>query len=402
MRGWVLLLVLLLLAPSPAASASRVLLISMDGVRHDSLERPGLPAFQRMAREGLRAEGLVPIFPASTFPSHTALATGAHADRHGIVANRFLDPKLGVFDYRSDASFLQAEPIWATAERQGVVTAVFFWVGSETAWHGWAATHRRRPFDAKLPESEKVDQILAWLDLPEPARPRLVLSWWHGTDSAGHRFGPDSPQVWKQLQRQDRQLGRLLAGLDQRRAWAETTLLVVSDHGMAAIGKALDLRPLLERAGIRARVFHAGGLANIHLADRGQLPQVLSLLSKLPGVRAFPREQLPARLRYRSPRAGDVVALTDPPLHFSRVFRWAEGWRRITAGLGRARGGHGYDPARVPQMQGILLALGRGVAPGSRLGLVASVDVAPTVCRLLGISPPARSEGHPIAAIGPP
>ena len=34
--------------------------------------------------------------------------------------------------------------------------------------------------------AEKVDQILAWLDLPAEERPRLILSWWHGADAAGH------------------------------------------------------------------------------------------------------------------------------------------------------------------------------------------------------------------------
>ena len=68
------------------------------------------------------------------------------------------------------------------AERQGIRTAVFFWVGSETEWGGYGATYRKAPFDGDVPEREKVDQILTWLELPESARPRLILSWWHGAD----------------------------------------------------------------------------------------------------------------------------------------------------------------------------------------------------------------------------
>ena len=115
-----------------AERAPTVILLSFDGVRHDYLDREGLPALERIARTGARARSLTPVFPASTFSSHVALATGAHTDRHGIVGNRFHDPKKGDFDYSNDASFIEAEPIWATAERQGVRSATFFWVGSET------------------------------------------------------------------------------------------------------------------------------------------------------------------------------------------------------------------------------------------------------------------------------
>jgi len=157
--------------PAPAGAAPTVVLISMDGVRHDYLDRSGLPALGRMAAHGVRAESLVPVFPSSTFPNHVALATGAHTDRHGIVANRFLDAELGLFDYSNDASFIRAEPVWVTAERQGVKAASFFWVGSETDWNGTGATYRRAPFDSKISEERKVTQILAWLDLPAAERP---------------------------------------------------------------------------------------------------------------------------------------------------------------------------------------------------------------------------------------
>ena len=232
-----------------AERAPVVILLSFDGVRHDYLDRGGLPALERIARTGARAKSLTPVFPASTFPSHVALATGAHTDRHGIVGNRFHDPEKGDFDYSNDASFIEAEPIWAAAERQGVRSATFFWVGSETDWNGIGASYRRAPFDAGIGEAEKVDQILAWLDLPAEERPRLILSWWHGADAAGHRHGPDSKRTTAKLRGQDRQLARLLEGLDQRQAWSHTTLFVVSDHGMIGVTQGIDAMAPLEEGG---------------------------------------------------------------------------------------------------------------------------------------------------------
>jgi len=384
-----------------ATAAPVVILLSFDGMRHDMPARAGLPALQRMAREGARARALLPVFPTDTFPNHVSLATGTYPDRHGIVANRFLDPLRGLFDHGSAAAFLDAEPLWVTAERQGVRAAVFFWVGSETDWHGIGASFRRVPFDSNVTEREKVAQILAWWDLPPGKRPGLVMSWWHGVDHVAHEHGPESSQTRAQLKRQDAALGQLLAGLDARHAWSETTLLVVSDHGMTTLGHSVDLHEVLGDAGIAARVFHSGGTARIHLDRPERADEVVGLLDRLAGVRAYRADAVPEELRYRHPtRTGDVVVLIDPPRYFARAGGKADRWQQTSALWGNHVGGHGYEP-RLPEMQGSFLALGRGVAPGTVLGTVRAVDVAPTVARLLGIAPPAQCEGRPIRGLGP-
>jgi hypothetical protein len=183
-RGFLCALAASFAFAAPGLAKPVVILISMDGVRHDYPDRDALPAFARIAREGARAEALLPAFPSITFPAHTTLSTGAHPDRHGIVNNLFETPD-GEFRYGSGPPALAAEPLWAAAERQGVRAATFFWPISEADWHGVAPSYRRAPFDEELPESEKVRQILAWLDLPEAQRPGLVMSWWHGADGAG-------------------------------------------------------------------------------------------------------------------------------------------------------------------------------------------------------------------------
>jgi hypothetical protein len=45
-------------------------------------------------------------------------------------------------------------------------------------------------------------------------------------------------------------------------------------------------------------------------------------------------------------------------------------------------------------LHAVFFAVGPGIAPGARPGMVRAVDVAPTVARLLGIPPPPRAEGR--------
>jgi predicted AlkP superfamily pyrophosphatase or phosphodiesterase len=246
------------------ADDSIVVVLSWDGVRHDFPERGDLPNLQRMDREGVRAGRLIPVFPSSTFPGHVSLATGAYPDRHGIVDNHLIDAARGSYRMSSEADWIDAEPLWIAAERQGVPAATYFWVGSETDWHGQGARYRIAPFDGARPDSAKVDQTLAWLALPAAERPRLIMSYWNGADHEGHDYGPDSDAVTRQMQVEDEQLGRLLEGIDDLGLWPLTTLIIVSDHGMAEMARYLDLTGALADAGVAAQVT-GSAVANVYL-----------------------------------------------------------------------------------------------------------------------------------------
>jgi len=392
----------LLACLAPAALAKpTVILVSMDGVRYDYPDREPLAGFARMAQDGARATFLLPVFPSITFPAHTTLSTGAHPDRHGIVNNQFETRGGEEFRYGAGAEALEAEPLWAAAERQGVRAATFFWPISEVAWRGVAPSYSRAPFDEKLPESAKVAQILAWLDLPEATRPGLVMTWWHGADHAGHEFGPDAEETRAALRSQDAQLARLIAGIDARRAWGEVTLVVVSDHGMLAPRAAVDANALLAEAGVAGRAVNANAVALIHLEAPAEAANAaMKIAAAEPRIRAYARAELPASLRYAHENVGDVVLLAEPPLAFLDAWTQLDLRRRVSWLWGGEVGVHGYDPESSPEMRAIFFALGRGVPRGERLGVVRGLDVAATVARLLAIEPPAQNEGVPIARLG--
>lgn len=378
-----------------------VILLSWDGVRHDYPERADLPGLRRMQREGARADQLVPVYPSDTFPNHVSLATGTHPDRHGIMGNTFRDAERepGFFSYDKDASWIEAEPLWCAAERQGVIAATYFWVGSETDWRGIGATYRKTPFDSSIGEDAKVEQILEWLDLPVRERPRLIMSWWHGADRPGHSKGPDHPSVVSALVEQDAQLVRLLEALDSRNAWPHTTLIVVSDHGMTRVTHPVPFGSALEQAGVRAQITRGSAIAHVFLEDPTQLEQAEQLLQGFAELRVYRRQDVPESLRIRHPtRNGDLVLVTDPPNTLVEPSSAREFLARVGSLVGWHTGMHGYDPEH-PDMGAVFFAMGRGVAPGSVPARARTIDVAATVAKLLGIDPPSSSEGSVIPGI---
>ena len=400
---WILVGLLALIASYAWGAAPLVIVMSWDGMRYDYPDRAVFPGLTRMEKEGVRAERLVAGWPSSTFPGHVTLATGAWAATHGIVDNEFLDRKRGRYAYSSDASWLDAEPLWIAAERQGVPAATYYWVGSETDWHGQHQQYRIAPFNGETPESIKVDQMLAWIDLPADQRPGLIMAYWHGADTIGHRRGPDSDAVVDQIFEQDAQLVRLLDGIDARHLWDDTSVILVSDHGMTALHDFFDLSGYLADHGYPARVFGGPGIAHVFLNEASQLDGALALLSAHPPLEAYRGSELPERFHLGAKdRVGDLVVVSDPSLPLAYPKWWI---RTIYAALGPLAGvypgAHGFDP-NLPEMGAVMLAMGRGVPKGARIGAIPMIDVAPTVARLLGIDAPLQSIGTPIPEIAPP
>jgi len=375
-----------------------VIVLSWDGMRHDYPDLGEFPALKRLEKEGVRAERLIPVFPSSTFPGHVSMATGTYPDRHGIVDNVFLDEQRGRFAYSGDASWIEAEPLWIASERQGVKTATYFWVGSESDWQGQGTSYRIAPFDRSRPEPEKVDQILEWLSLPETDRPRLIMSYWAGADSVGHDDGPDSESVVAQIEAQDVQLGRLLEGIDALGLWPRTTLLVVSDHGMAAWTEVLNMNVLLQEAGIDA-VAVGAAVVQVHLQspvpDTEMRAALENILADVPGAIIHKGNELPDSYRLqRNTRIGDWVVVLPPPYASTRSSGTELWLMQAATWFGKTLGMHGYDP-QLPDMGAIFFAVGRGV-PEAAPGVVRQIDLPATVARLLNIEPPKDSEGVPI------
>ncbi|KAM0750332.1 Phosphodiest-domain-containing protein [Meredithblackwellia eburnea MCA 4105] len=214
-----------------------VLLVSLDGVRRDYLDKGLTPHLIGAARKGLKAEYLKPVFPSLTFPNHYSLITGLYPSSHGIVANDFFDPQTGKeFVYTEPTKswppeWWGGEPIWSTAVKNGLRSAVLMWPGPPVMADGTKPT-LWYAFQNKYHFSRKVDKIADWLDQPRATRPHLITAYAPEVDQEGHRSGPHSHKVEKTLSEMDDFAKSILEMLDQRNLTEIVDVLFVSDHGM--------------------------------------------------------------------------------------------------------------------------------------------------------------------------
>lgn len=368
-----------------------LILISFDGFRWDYPDHGVSPNLSALADRGVRAEGLVPSFPTKTFPNHYTLVTGLVPDRHGIVSNTMWDPE---FDTRfsmskreevQKARWWGGEPIWVTAERLGLPTAPLFWVGSEASIGGVMPTHWLA-FDSRMPHEARIEWLLERLDLPPAERPVFFTLYFSHTDDAGHRWGPDSPELEAAVARADRTVGSLLDGLAERGLADRVNIVIVSDHGIMATSRdrVIFLDDFVE-LGI-ARPIDWNPVLSLW-PDADDIPLVYEKLKDAhPELAVYRRSEFPQHLRYGSHRRSPpILGLASP------------GWSITSHPYFDERpelydgGNHGYDPT-IREMHGVFIAAGPAFRRGVRVPAFHNVHVYPLIMAALNL-PAADSDG---------
>jgi predicted AlkP superfamily pyrophosphatase or phosphodiesterase len=406
-----------------AEGPPRVILITIDGLAgyYLSDSNAPLPTLRRMAAEGAVAEGLRVSNPSTTWPNHTSLVTGVHPDQHAVLFNGLLirgDPgrPVSIEAGHDKSEFVATPTIYDHLHAAGLRTAAI----------NWPCTRGAMSLDDNLPDTpngiefttprlraelvragilsssrETVlsrnglspDQVwtAAALHVLRTRPPSLLLLHLLETDVVQHRNGPSSPKAYEALAQADARVAEVLGALGP---YPQTTVLVASDHGFARPFHLINPNVILRQAGLtrpgprrRAQSVSEGGTAFVYLTNPATRAEdrarVIALLRGIEGVADILEPAQFAALHLPSPavnsQAGDLLLVARPGYAFSD-----EGWEdEPLTPIPIPLGSHGYL-ASTREMQGVLIAWGRGIKPGAKLGLVNNVDVAPTIAALLG------------------
>lgn len=354
-------------------------IVSLDGFRWDYPAMYQTPNLDRMAQDGVKAV-MIPSYPTSTFPNHYTIATGLVPDHNGIINNSFWDPKskrhysIGDKATRYDPEYYWGEPIWITAQKQGLKTANMYWVGSDIAIKGTYPTYYRnwaaKPF---LTFEQRIDTVVAWLRKPEKERPRLVMLYFEEPDGSGHRNGPHSIETGAVVQHMDSLMGVLRSKLESLPFSGKINLIVTSDHGMVEISpeRVVNMNKYLKPEWCEV----VGGRTPTSIfAKPGCRDSIYNALKNVPHIHVWKKEEIPAELHYGSNgRIGDIVVAPELGWQFTDVAR-------------NHKGAHGYFP-QSPEMQVIFRAIGPDFKKGYAAKGFVNVDIYPLLSHLLRIVP---------------
>ncbi len=416
-----------------------VILISIDGLAGFYLDDPraDLPTIRRLAAAGARAEGLVCSFPTVTWPNHTTLVTGVTPARHGVIGNNYLDRTSGekiplIIDPLFDKDQIVRSPtIYDAAHQAGLTTAGIVWPATRNArtldfqvpdmagdnWNkygtaGWLEQLRQ----AGIP----VDKHGEWCKEPaggvqrdwlytRMARhlfahhpPHLLLIHLVEVDHVQHKHGPRSPEAYWSVSYADDRVRDIVEAAEASSFAGNVTYIVASDHGFFPIEKDIRINVRLAQLGLAtlegtnvvsraAWSVSQGGGCMVYILDDARRPELLARLktelAAVEGVAEVVPEARFAELGLsrpaEDPRAPDLWLSARSGYSFTDTHTGDE----VVVPRDTRAGTHGYLPDQ-PDLYGTLVISGAGIARGVKLGKVASIDVAPTMARLLGVELP--------------
>lgn len=368
-----------------------VLLISADGFRYDYTQKYNAQNLRRLSSKGVTAASMLPSFPSLTFPNHYTIATGLYPAHHGIVNNGFFDPaknrrySLGNRIESLDSSWYGGEPLWVLAEKQQMLAASFYWVGSEVAVQGIRPTYWYN-YNELIPIDKRIAVVKEWLELPAGKRPHFITFYFPEVDHEGHVFGPDTREVEQAVHFVDSAIGQMQAMIDA--SGLPVNVIFVSDHGMSAVDTVNTLQ--LPAVDSTKWTISPGDLL-IHLYAKE--PSVIQstyeqLKAQAKDYDVYLTTQTPAHWHYskkddRYNRIGDIIIVP----HYPKIFTW--GKRRIFPGR------HGYDPKAVKEMHATFMAWGPQIREGKSIPTFENVHVYALVTRLLSLRNDESNDSNP-------
>ncbi|CAF1001780.1 unnamed protein product [Adineta steineri] len=360
---------------------SRLLIISLDGFRHDYLKKHVLRTLNQIQNEGIKTKhGMEPTFVTMTMPNHVSIATGMYQEDHGIIHNRFNDTKLKKFITFNTKDIGQwtdynVEPIWITATKQNKKSAVLYWPTSHNEFNGIRPSYYTSKYSDSVPLREKIDDAITFF---RNSSFQLVMLYHFEPDRQGHDYGPNSNEVRKVLLRLDNELAHLLKRV-KKELNDDLNIIILSDHGMEETKQLIQpfLDGYIDKSAVEDNILD-GPLFSV-TPRLGYFKQVFDNLTRIPHVTVYKRDEFPERYHYAKAihRIGEIIVM---PNNVNTFFSQ----KTVVANV--SKGNHGYDN-KLPSMQAIFMARGPDFQQHIEIDSLKNVDVYHIGCKILNLKP---------------
>lgn len=441
-----------------AGKAKHVVVVVFDGMRPDFITPQYAPNLYSIATNGVFFRRNHSVFISTTIVNGTALATGTHPGRSGILANSDYREELNTQtavasetldtirrgDLAAEGRYVDADTLAELVQDAGHHTYIAGTKSvallhdrkarqTDTAAHSNSVTLGRGLVMPRMTGDrlKKVNEDKVFPDTfttPNTASdgwttraltkglwkngvPKYSLLWLSDPDVTQHAKGVGSPEALTAIEASDKNLGEVIKTLKEKGVEHETDLFVVSDHGFSTIARSADIAAGLKRFNINAHtklensepgdvlVVGLGGAALVYVTDRS--PEAVRATAQalqscdFTGV-IFSRLDIEGTL----PLSSIQYPMEGHGPDVVVSMRWMPAANEHEApgmliATGGSRGGGAHGSLSKYEMNNTLVASG----PDIKKGLISqipsgNIDLAPTILHLLGISPKAPMDGR--------
>jgi predicted AlkP superfamily pyrophosphatase or phosphodiesterase len=366
-----------------------VILISLDGFRWDLADRYQAKNLIKLREQGVQADYLKSSYPSLTFPNHYSIVTGLYPSHHGVVDNIFHDKATGVTFRRADkkmavdSSWYNGKPLWVLAEQQQMLSAIFYWPGSEVSMNGIKPTYLYN-YSEIIPVERRIAIVKNWLELPTEKRPHFIALYFPQVDKAAHANTADSEEARAAVQVVDDAVAKLMSVAEK--TGLPINFVVLSDHGMTAVAnentiplpKAVDLNQFIVPTG--------NALLHLYAKEKKYIkPTYKALKAEAKDYDVYLAKNIPKAWHYNKKedtynRVGDMILVP----HLPRVFS--------INNIKPEKGQHGFNPA-IKDMHAIFYAWGPNFKSGLKIPAFENVNVYPLIAEILGLKYTEKIDG---------
>ncbi|XP_022240767.1 ectonucleotide pyrophosphatase/phosphodiesterase family member 6-like [Limulus polyphemus] len=386
---------------SSAKSQQKLLLILVDGCRWNYVdEQENLLGFRRIAEHGVRAEFVTPIYPSNSYPNWYTIVTGLYAENHGFVENYLYDPvRKDFFLMAPDQSasethwWNQAEPLWITAKKSNLRSALYWWDGCQVEIRGEKPNEciqYKSPEEWDSLDKDVMKKLNETLDKFERDEIDLVQLYYEAVDANGHSYGPDSDKRKEAFARIDRMLDLLQTEIEERDMTDKINLVIVSDHGMTSTDpknglKVINISTAINPKDLKYMIYYGASCMIVPTEEKED--KLYEDLSKgnITGLQVYKKEDLPEKYHIKGNSLTTPIVLMADPGYY--IIGLEDKNRSIPISSKIYLGSHGYDPDKTKDMRTIFFARGPALKKGYKSGPIHMVDHYNLLCHLLNIKP---------------
>ncbi|CAI5440977.1 unnamed protein product [Caenorhabditis angaria] len=349
-------------------SQKPLVILSLDGFARKWLAKVESLSF--LAKCGVNAEKMWPVYPSKTLPNHYSIVTGLYPENHGIVNNKIYDREKSEFENikkPENGEYFGGIPIWSMFKKHfpQKKVEIYNWIGSEMQILPEYPIDHVEPFDKHLKYREKLGKILKSLGSENP--PELVLAYHNEPDETAHYFINKPEKIEEVLKSVDEDLDYFLGELDKLKLLNCINLVILSDHGMQEIHQLINLTTL--ESGLKDFKIDENIIGMIYDSDNksngDKVKEVVDKLAcEIENVKVYDEESMPFRKHYsklRNSRIADIVMEGKPGITFGRdpvKFPGDHGYDAIQSNMNAIFIGTGPDfrqNVKIPPFQNIQL-----------------------------------------------
>jgi predicted AlkP superfamily pyrophosphatase or phosphodiesterase len=375
-----------------------VIVIDIVGLEEKHLNSSLLPTISALAEKG-ESSKMKPVFPAVTSTVQTSFLSGEYPNKHGIIANGFMDRETyNVSFWEQYNSLVQVPRIWDFIKKKNInfKTAVLFWQNTlyansdiiitprpihlENEMKMWCYSKPVGYYEKIVEEIGEFDLSSYWGPLSsslssewitkaakytiEKSKPNFMFMYIPHIDYSAQRFGKESSQVSDDLVFADNIVEQIIDSTKKSEIYENTQFIVFSEYSFNDVNGAIPINVILRNNGLlnvrkigekeyvdfefsRAFAVVDHQIANIYIKSPLDKERIVNILKNISDIDIVITEEEKNYFNINHQRAGDIIIVANRDKWFSYYWWYDENMAPSFTRMVDIHRKPGYDPLEL-------------------------------------------------------